>query len=68
MQCTWKTIWKRAGIVLTVSAVSVAAVYFGGTRIQRAVTTMTSPEKEPLCLGKRRAGKGHQSEYSAEPA
>ena len=78
MQCTWKTIWKRAGIVLTVSAVSVAAVYFGGTRIQRAVTTMTSPEKEPpvivldaghggadggLCLGKRRAGKGHQSEY-----
>ena len=47
MQCTWKTIWKRAGIVLTVSAVSVAAVYFGGTRIQRAVTTMTSPEKEP---------------------
>ncbi|MFR6495419.1 MAG: N-acetylmuramoyl-L-alanine amidase [Ruminococcus sp.] len=47
MQCTWKTIWKRAGIVLTVSAVSVAAVYFGGTRIQRAVTTMTAPEKEP---------------------
>lgn len=38
---------ETAGIVLTVSAVSVAAVYFGGTRIQRAVTTMTAPEKEP---------------------
>ena len=50
MECTWKTIWTRAGIVLTVSAVSVAAVYFGGTRIQRAVTTMTAPEKEKTLL------------------
>lgn len=46
MKLTWKTIAKRTGIVLLASGVSVAAIYFGGTRIQRAVSTMTAPEKE----------------------
>ncbi len=46
MRITWKTTAKRTGLVLLVSGVSVGAVYFGGARIQRAVTTMTAPEKE----------------------
>ena len=46
MQCTWKGIGKRAGIILAVSAVSVSAIYFGGMRIRQAVTTMTAPKKE----------------------
>lgn len=46
MKPTWKTIAKRMGAILLVCGVSVSAVYFGGTRIQRAVSTMTAPEEE----------------------
>lgn len=46
MKLTWKSIAKRTGIVLLASGVSVTAIYFGGTRIQRAVSTMSAPEKE----------------------
>lgn len=46
MEITWKTLLKRGILVLTASCVSVAAIYFGGTKIQRAVSTMTAPKKE----------------------
>ncbi len=46
MKLTWKALWKRGALVLAVSGMSVAAIYFGGTRIQRAVSTMTAPKKE----------------------
>ena len=46
MKLTWGIIAKRTGLVLVASGVSVAAIYFGGTRIQRAVTTMTAPKQE----------------------
>lgn len=47
MKCTWKSIAKRTAVLLTVCGVSVAAIYFGGTRIRQAVSTMAMPEKEP---------------------
>ena len=46
MPITWKTLAKRTGIMLTVCGVSIAAIYFGGTRIRRAVSTMTAPKPE----------------------
>ncbi len=46
MKLTWKTIAKRMGVMVLVCAVAVSAVYFGGTRIQRAVSTMTSSQQE----------------------
>lgn len=46
MKLTWKIVTKRMCTLLVASGVSVAAIYFGGTRIQRAVTTMTAPKKE----------------------
>ncbi len=46
MQHTWKSIAKRLGVLMLVCTVSVTAVYFGGTHIQRAVSTMTAPEPE----------------------
>ena len=47
MKCTWKSIAKRTAVLLTVCGVSVAAIYFGGTRIRQAVSTMAMPEEEP---------------------
>ncbi len=46
MNITWKSIAKRTGIVLLVSGISIGAVYLGGTRIQKAVATMTAPKQE----------------------
>lgn len=46
MQATWKTIGKRLFSIFMVSAVSISAIYFGGTRIQKAVSTMTAPKKD----------------------
>lgn len=46
MERTWKRIGTRLCAVLLASGLCIAAVYFGGTRIQRAVSTMTAPEAE----------------------
>ena len=50
MKCTWKSIAKRTAVLLTVCGVSVAAIYFGGTRIRQAVSTMAMPEEEPRII------------------
>lgn len=46
MKVCWKKITKRFVIITLVCALSISGVYFGGTKIHKAVQTMAMPAKE----------------------
>ncbi|MCC8111851.1 MAG: hypothetical protein LIO74_09780 [Ruminococcus sp.] len=47
---TWKIVGKRFGIMVTVCAVVGMVVYFGGTKIQKAVSTIAPEEETPVIV------------------
>ena len=50
MKEQWSKIGKRLVAILLICTVSTAAIWFGGTRIKKAITTSSKQNKEDIVI------------------